>query len=49
MRTIGLAWRKTSSRKDDFAALGQIVRGLQPGVDGRRRAPAAMETRDAKA
>ncbi|GEO14736.1 transcriptional regulator [Microvirga aerophila] len=49
MRTIGLAWRKTSSRKDDFTALGQIVRGLQPGVDGGRRTPAAMETRDAKA
>jgi len=24
-RTVGLAWRRTSPRKDDFAALGQIV------------------------
>ena len=25
-RTVGLAWRRTSARKADFAALGQIVR-----------------------
>jgi LysR family hydrogen peroxide-inducible transcriptional activator len=25
MRTIGLAWRRTSSRKQDFAAFGGIV------------------------
>jgi LysR family hydrogen peroxide-inducible transcriptional activator len=24
-RTIGLAWRRTSPRKQDFAALGKIV------------------------
>jgi LysR family transcriptional regulator, hydrogen peroxide-inducible genes activator len=24
-RTIGLAWRRTSARKQDFAALGEIV------------------------
>ena len=27
-RTIGLAWRRTSPRKADFAALGQIVREM---------------------
>ena len=25
VRTIGLAWRRTSPRKNDFVALGQIV------------------------
>jgi LysR family hydrogen peroxide-inducible transcriptional activator len=24
-RTIGLAWRRTSPRKEDFAALGQLI------------------------
>ena len=24
-RTIGLAWRRTSPRKDDFLALGQLI------------------------
>jgi LysR family hydrogen peroxide-inducible transcriptional activator len=28
-RTIGLAWRKTSPRRKDFAALGDIIRGLR--------------------
>ena len=28
-RTIGLAWRKTSPRQKDFAALGDIIRGLR--------------------
>jgi len=27
VRTIGLAWRRTSPRKQDFAALGEIVKG----------------------
>jgi len=27
-RTIGLAWRRTSPRKKDFAALGEIVKGV---------------------
>ena len=27
-RTVGLAWRRTSPRKADFAALGQIVRDM---------------------
>ena len=27
-RTIGLAWRRTSPRKADFVALGQIVREM---------------------
>jgi LysR family hydrogen peroxide-inducible transcriptional activator len=58
MRTIGLAWRRTSSRKADFAALGQIAKGLQPeipdstgqpGIDPELRAAAAKEVRDAKA
>jgi LysR family hydrogen peroxide-inducible transcriptional activator len=29
MRTIGLAWRRTSSRKADFAALCELIRELQ--------------------
>jgi len=29
MRTIGLAWRRTSSRKADFEALGTLVRDLR--------------------
>jgi LysR family hydrogen peroxide-inducible transcriptional activator len=29
MRTIGLAWRRTSSRKVDFAALGDLIRDLR--------------------
>lgn len=29
MRTIGLAWRRTSGRKDDFIAFGELVRGLR--------------------
>jgi len=28
VRSIGLAWRRTSPRKADFAALGQIVRDM---------------------
>lgn len=29
MRTIGLAWRRTSSRKADFAALGALIKDLR--------------------
>jgi LysR family transcriptional regulator, hydrogen peroxide-inducible genes activator len=29
MRTIGLAWRRTSSRKADFTALGALIRDLR--------------------
>lgn len=29
MRTIGLAWRRTSSRKNDFKALGTLIQGLR--------------------
>jgi LysR family transcriptional regulator, hydrogen peroxide-inducible genes activator len=52
MRTIGLAWRKTSSRKADFEALGEIVRGLQPNVpeaDDGGLPTAATENRNANA
>jgi LysR family hydrogen peroxide-inducible transcriptional activator len=35
MRTVGLAWRRTSSRKSDFTALGNLIRSLkQPSGDG---------------
>ena len=34
MRTVGLAWRRTSTRKNDFIALGHLIRSLKPG--GRR-------------
>ena len=37
-RTIGLAWRRTSPRKTDFAALGQIVLEAL-GVEKRDEAP----------
>ncbi|MFC5481944.1 hypothetical protein [Microvirga aerilata] len=30
MRTIGLAWRRTSARKGDFMALGGLIKGLRP-------------------
>lgn len=33
MRTIGLAWRKTSTRKKDFMALGQLISDAQNGCD----------------
>jgi LysR family transcriptional regulator, hydrogen peroxide-inducible genes activator len=34
MRTVGLAWRRTSSRKSDFTALGNLIRSLkQPSGD----------------
>jgi LysR family hydrogen peroxide-inducible transcriptional activator len=40
-RRIGLAWRKTSPRKKDFAALGDVISRLRPAISGRRRpAPA---------
>ncbi len=29
MRTIGLAWRRTSSRKSDFAALGHLIQNMR--------------------
>lgn len=35
-RTIGLAWRRTSPRKDDFFALGQLVRDV---IGSRRPQP----------
>jgi LysR family hydrogen peroxide-inducible transcriptional activator len=35
-RTIGLAWRHTSPRKNDFVALGQIVGRTLTG-DSRQR------------
>jgi LysR family hydrogen peroxide-inducible transcriptional activator len=35
-RTIGLAWRHTSPRKNDFVALGQIVGQALTG-DSRQR------------
>jgi LysR family hydrogen peroxide-inducible transcriptional activator len=34
MRTVGLAWRRTSTRKGDFAILGNLIRSLkQPNED----------------
>lgn len=29
MRTVGLAWRRTSSRKSDFRALGNLIRSIK--------------------
>ena len=37
-RTIGLAWRRTSPRKVDFVALGQVVTGAL-GLEGKRDKP----------
>ncbi|MBB4038631.1 LysR family hydrogen peroxide-inducible transcriptional activator [Microvirga flocculans] len=34
MRTVGLAWRRTSTRKADFTALGELVRALGPAARG---------------
>jgi LysR family hydrogen peroxide-inducible transcriptional activator len=36
VRTVGLAWRRTSPRKSDFAALGRIVSQTLAG-DPRQR------------
>jgi LysR family hydrogen peroxide-inducible transcriptional activator len=41
MRTIGLTWRRTSSRKADFAALGTLIIGLRQGESGEGQAPRA--------
>jgi LysR family hydrogen peroxide-inducible transcriptional activator len=30
MRTVGLAWRRTSARKGDFVALGNLIKLLKP-------------------
>ena len=45
-RTIGLAWRRTSPRKLDFVALGQLIGET---IAGRRRPAAAPASRAAKA
>lgn len=39
-RTIGLAWRRTSSRKADFAALGGLIRELRGAEQGGENPPA---------
>jgi LysR family hydrogen peroxide-inducible transcriptional activator len=36
-RTIGLAWRKTSPRKADFSALGQLIKQAVETPDGNRQ------------
>ncbi|UVF19500.1 LysR substrate-binding domain-containing protein [Microvirga terrae] len=43
MRTVGLAWRRTSTRKSDFMALGHLIRSIrQPdaGLPAEAGAPA---------
>jgi len=47
-RTIGLAWRRTSPRKSDFAALGEIVAEAL-GVSARRSASRETSRRRARA
>ena len=43
-RTVGLGWRRTSPRKVDFIALGQLlVEAL--GVGGRKQTPPAADTK----
>ena len=34
MRTVGLAWRRTSSRKNDFMALGTLIKGIKQPDSG---------------
>jgi len=46
-RTVGLAWRRTSPRKEDFAALGKIIK--QTLTAPAPRAPASRQTRKAAA
>ena len=41
-RTIGLAWRRTSPRKADFAALGEVVTGAAVAASS-MSAPARVE------
>jgi LysR family hydrogen peroxide-inducible transcriptional activator len=43
-RTVGLAWRRTSPRKADFVALGQIVTETC-GIDGAAAKPAVKSVR----
>lgn len=33
LRVIGLAWRQTSGRKEDFSALGTLIQGLRTTVE----------------
>ena len=40
-RTIGLAWRRTSPRKADFVALGEVVTTRSLAGNARREAAAA--------
>ncbi len=47
MRTIGLAWRRTSSRKADFAALGTLIRELRRTEQGGENQPAPDALTDA--
>ncbi|RDI62516.1 hydrogen peroxide-inducible genes activator [Microvirga subterranea] len=47
MRTIGLAWRRTSSRKADFAALGTLIRELRLTEQGGENPPALEALTDA--
>jgi LysR family hydrogen peroxide-inducible transcriptional activator len=40
-RTVGLAWRRTSPRKVDFAALGQLITETLGSGDVKRAAAVA--------
>lgn len=42
-RSVGLAWRRTSPRKTDFVALGQLVTETLDAPLGRKRAQAAAK------
>jgi LysR family hydrogen peroxide-inducible transcriptional activator len=46
-RTIGLAWRRTSPRKRDFAALGQIIAQTVSQSAKRYRSENALSSRNA--
>jgi len=40
-RSVGLAWRRTSPRADDFAALGEAIIAAHEGAPKRAPAPVA--------
>lgn len=42
MRTLGLVWRRTSGRKKDFTALGDLIRGIRQNSRGTEQASGAL-------
>ncbi|KLK94180.1 LysR family transcriptional regulator [Microvirga vignae] len=43
MRTLGLVWRRTSGRKKDFSALGDLIKIIRQNGQGTEKASGALE------